>query len=345
MAQAEPILRLTWRRSCFLLGSLLAVACSPEKKAAPPAALPTGHYEGTLGEAPAAQRLALELRHPRVGHYEAEVLVPGLPGLSFVTDTLLSSPPTLRLARPGQHGQQLRLRQEGDFWRGTLQLDSAQLPVLLVRRGPAEPAVYRVAATAGSILFSPADESVAGPALALLPDAATAALAPQWADALAREGNIVLLLTPPADSTADETPALQAALQRLRQTPGADTARLGLWLTGRRASRLLLSGSGQLPVRPGFVVMQQLLPSPALRPALRELGQHTPVLGLYGADAGSRRQATALRNALGGRRGGQIKTIPGAGALLEAPGSGLGPQLAPAAVKQAVEWLRAPGQR
>lgn len=324
-----------WRRGWLLLGwlGLLSGGCSaPHGPAAETAApLGTGHFEGRveLKSGPVKSfKLALELRHPRAGHYEAEVVAPSQPSLSFVADSVDYQPPTLRLTRPGRPGQRLTLARDGDFWRGTLTLDSAAAPVLLVRRGAAEPASYRVrrlgqggddaALGAGALLFAPADESTAGPALALLPAATHAALAARWADELARAGIIVLLLPPLADTIADITaahdlPAVQAALRRLRATPGADTARLGVWATAGRAARLLPGLTGVGAPRPAFLIMQQLAASRELRSAVRSLRPATPVLGLYAeGPAGSRRDGPALRAALGRRGGSRVRVVPAA---------------------------------
>lgn len=285
-------------------------------------ALGTGHFEGsvTLESGPVKSfRLTLELRHPRPGHYEAEVLTPTQPSLSFVADTVDFQSPTLRLLRPGRPGQRLTLTQEGDFWRGNLTLDSVQAPVLLLRRGAPTPVTYRVsrprtaALGPGALLFAPADETTAGPALALLPAAAQAVLASRWADALARAGVIVLLLPPAADSTAPDLPVAQAALRHLRATPGADTARLGLWATAGRAAGLVAGLAAASGPRPDFLVLHQLAGSSALRPALRQLPTASPVLGLYDEGAtGSRRNGAALRAALGrqGSRQVRVRAVP-----------------------------------
>ncbi|WP_375417008.1 hypothetical protein [uncultured Hymenobacter sp.] len=313
------------RLSGLLLALLLGTGCSPQRGDPARAAAPlgTGHFEGSvrLKEGSAASfKLVLELRHPRAGHYEAEVLAPTRPGLSFVADSVDFQAPTLRLTRPGQPSQRLALTREGDFWRGTLTLDSAQAPVLLLRRGTPAPATYRVsrlrepALGAGPLLFAPADETMAGPALALLPAPQHAALALRWADALARAGVIVLLLPPPADTAADLL-AAQAALRQLRATPGADTARLGVWATAGRAASLAAGLPGAGPPQPNFLVLQQLANSRALRPSLRQLPAARSVLGLYDEEApGSRRASAALRAALPQRQGHRVRVVPAAAA-------------------------------
>ncbi len=299
-----------WRLS--LLASL--TACQPQSDAerskgavAPP---PLGHFVGTLAAAGRPDlRAAFEVRHPRPGHYDAELVVDAVPGLSFVADTLSFAASTMRLQRPGQPGETLTLQQQGDFWRGTLTVDSTNYTALLVRRGPPEPAVYRVrrdevAGPPGTaLLFSPADESLPGAGLAMFPTAATAGISPARADALARQGFTVLLL--PAADTLD-APALGAALAYLRRTPGVDTARVGAWAAGHRAELLatLLTAPNALHSPPAFVVAQGVpLPTATMRGTWHTLGQHTQVLGLYEAtDAAATRAANGLQAALGGRR-------------------------------------------
>lgn len=293
----------SWLRPALALAAALGLAaCQPGSGGATqagPAAPPTGHFAGTV-QAPGqpALRAALELRHPRPGSYEAELVLPELPALSFVGDSLIFQADTLRLARPGQPGEALVLGRQGDFWRGTLVLNSVRYPVLLVRRGEPAPAVYRVRrdAVAGTngpaLLFSPADESLPGLALALLPASATAAEAPAWADALARQGHTVLLL-PPADTLT--APTLANALALLRRTAGVDTARVGAWLGGRRAAYLPQVLAENTASRPAFVVVQDA-PAPALptRPGWRTLARRGAVLALYAptqASAGAQMRA------------------------------------------------------
>ena len=315
-----------------LLAALVACQSQPEAQSSLPGAAhpPTGHFSGTL--APAGQpalRAALEVRHPRRGHYEAELLVATAPGLSFVADTLAFEQNTLRLQRPGRPGEVLTLRRQGDFWRGSLVLDSMQYPTLLLRRGPPEPAVYRVrrdevaGPSGGALLFSPADESLPGAALALFPTPTSVAEAPAWADALARQGYTVLVL-PAADSLS--ALALTAALTYLRRTPGVDTARVGTWVAGPRAAQAAtLLAQPDMPVRPAFVVAQAApAPDATTRQAWRTLGQRGQVLGVYEAtDAATARAAASLRAALGGRRG---RVVRGQGQAL---------------TTSIVDWLRA----
>ncbi len=252
MTKRQFLAKSDWLAALALLAGL--AACQPRTgpaEEATPLPPPTGHYAGGL-QLPGRPELraALDVRHPRPGHYEAELTLPRQPALSFVADTLTYRQDTLRLARPGRPNQTLTLGRQGDFWRGTLALDSARYPLLLVRRGPPAPAAYRVRrdglAGAGGpvLLFSPADESQPGPALAFIPTPLTAAQAPAWADALARQGLTVLLL-PPTDTLNGL--ALRRALALLRRTPGVDSARVGAWLAGPRAT-------GPLP-RTAFAVL------------------------------------------------------------------------------------------
>ena len=118
----------------------------------------------------------------------------------------------------------------------------------MLRRGEPEPSTYRAEAVAlagePGWLFAPTDTGTPGAALVLLPDAATAPTAALWADALARAGIIVLLL-PPTEPAATETPRLLAALRYLRTTPGADTTNLGAWAVGSRAAAVAAAGPRQ----------------------------------------------------------------------------------------------------
>jgi hypothetical protein len=294
------ILARPWRL-LGLLASLAACQPQPDTAAATRAAPPTGHFAGTL-QSPGqpALRAVLEVRHPSPGHYDAELVLPEQPALSFVADSLAFTRDTLRLMRPGRPGEQLALVRQGNFWRGTLSLDSASYPLLLVRRGDPEPAVYRVrrdevaGATAPALLFSPADESLPGLALAFFPSTTDAQAGPAWADALARQGHTVLLL-PPADSLA--APALANALALLRRTAGVDTARVGAWVSGPAAGLLPLVLAENTASRPTFVVVQDMPPPPlAVRRDWQALAQQGQVLAVY--DAAQPKAAVAQARAL-----------------------------------------------
>jgi hypothetical protein len=304
-----------------------------------------GHYEGSFSLAGQPEvRGAFDIRHPSPGHYVAELSVPTASTLSFVADTILFNGSQLVLNRPARSGQTLRLTMDGDFWRGTMTLDSAKLTAILLKRGAPTPNTYHVEevpqANGSAWLFAPADTGTPGAALALLPDAATAATAAIWADALAREGLIVLLL-PAADSatTTTETPRLASALRFLRNTPGADTANVGTWATGGRATVLASALAEAGAPRTAFFIAQNAALTPDARTALRALrSQHLPILGLYGG-AGATTQAAAMRNALGGRRGATARAYRTAGPdLLVA--SGLNPQFGPGLPGDVVHWLR-----
>jgi hypothetical protein len=328
-----------------LLGVFLGIiltACQPKREQTAEATTPpVGHYEGSLSAAGQPEaRATLDIRHPSPGHYEAEFTAPGT--LSFVADTIIFSNNQLRLTRPARPGQTLALTLEGDFWRGTLTLDSAKATTILVKRGAPTPSTYRTEevpqATGSAWLFAPADTGTDGAALALLPDAETAPTAAIWADALAREGLIVLLL-PPTDSAtaADEVPRLQAALRLLRGTAGADTANVGTWAAGGRAATLASALTGPGAPRTAFFIAQNPAVDANTRAAFRELrSRKMPLLGLYGG-AGAATRAAALRNALGGRRGAAVRVYRTTGPDLLLPGSAaFGPGL-PADV---VEWLQ-----
>jgi len=309
---------------------------------APP---PVGHYEGTI--APPGQealRAALDIRHPSPGHYAAELTVPALGTLSFVADTLTFAGKQLRLTRPARPSQTLALTQDGDFWRGTLQLDSVRAETLLLKRGVPTPIAYRIEelpqVNGTAWLFAPADTSTPGPALALLPDAAMAAASALWADALAREGVIVLVL-PVADSAAPATEIsrMQAALRLLRTTAGADTANLGAWACGPRAAAVAQGLVEPTLHRPAFLIAQNVVLDQATRAAFRELRQaKVPVLGLYGGPEANR-QAAALRGALGGRSRSAVRALRGTDSALLMPGP-VAPALPDGMPGSLLEWLQ-----
>jgi hypothetical protein len=315
-----------------LLAGLAACQAQPEATGGQAGAVhpPTGHFVGTLEvSGQPALRAALEVRHPRPGRYDAELVVATAPSLSFVADTLSFEQNTLHLTRPGRPSEKLTLTQQGDFWRGTLAVDSASYPALLLRRGPAEPAVYRVrrdeiaGPTGTALLFSPADETLPGIAMAVFPTPGTASQAPSWADALAREGYTVLLL-PAADTLT--SPHVAAALTYLHRTPGVDTARIGAWAAGTRAPLLamMLTEPNLGSPRPAFVIVQGApFPTAASRPTWRTLARTQKVLGLYEAtDAPTVRTANGLRVALANPQA----------RVLRGQGSGL--------VESVVGWLR-----
>ena len=312
---------------------LIIAGCQPHDAATDAPPPPVGHYQGTVQPAAGPPlAAALDIRHPSAGHYEAELTLPDAPGLCFVADTVRFAGQKLRLVRPGIPAQVLDLTLDGDFWRGNLTTDTVRAAVLLVRRGGATPSTYRVEELpqggSSAWLFAPADTATPGPALALLPDATTAAAAPLWADALARNGFVVLLL-PAADSSVS---ALPAALRLLRNTAGTDTATVGAWLAGGRA--LALARSSLAGPQPAFLVLQN--PPAAGRGAWQAVVQSPrPLLGLAAGRAGSR----ALRLALPRRRGSTLLALPAAAVDLQVPGP-LGPALDPAVVADVVTWLR-----
>jgi hypothetical protein len=338
--------RLTgWLAGTLAMG-LVLMACQPQhEQTAEAATPPIGHYEGSLGATGQAEaRAALDIRHPSPGHYEAELTVTGANTLSFVSDTIIFSNNQLRLTRPARPSEVLTLTLEGDFWRGTLALDSVKRTAILVKRGMPTPSTYRVEelpqAEGAAWLFAPADASTPGAALVLLPDSTTAPTAALWADALAREGIITLLL-PVAGSvtTVTETSRLQTAVRFLHSTPGTDTASIGAWATGNRATALLPALAGPAAPRVAFFIAQNAGAGPDSRAVFRELrGRKLPVLGLYGgvaANAG----AAALRRALGGQHGTAVRSYRAAGPDLLVPGQ-QGPQFGLGLPGEVVEWIR-----
>lgn len=334
-----------WPLSLGLLATL--TACQPQHDQAQTANVPpVGHYEGSIS--PAGQpemRAALDIRHPSPGHYEAELSVPTAGSLSFVADTILFSNDKLSITRPAQPSQTLTLTLEGDFWRGSLTLDSAQAPALLLKRGAPSPSTYRVEElpqrNGTAWLFSPADTGTPGAALALLPETSTASSTALWADALAREGIIVLVL-PAVDSAAvaDEAPRLQAALRLLHGTAGADTASIGVWASGTRATAVAQALTVSDGPRATFFIAQNTELDADGRAAFRELKQRkVPLLGLFGGN-NANQKAAALQNAIGGRRGAAVHVYRTTGADLLLSGQ-LIPCFGPGLPGDVTEWLRA----
>lgn len=319
---------------------LLACQSSPGRTA--PVPPPVGHYAGTVQLAgQPAQPAALELRHPAPGHYTAELT--GAPALRFVADTVAYQNGRLRLVRPGRPGETLDLALEGDFWRGTLRLDSAQAAVLLVRRGLPTPTGYRVEevpqARGSAWLFAPADVRTPGPALALLPEAATAPAGALWADALARDGLTVLLL-PAADTAGPATtgPLLRAAHRLLHNTAGTDTANLGTWASGACADAVARALAAPGGPRTAFFILQNAPLAAGSRAAYRELARRQlPVLGLYGGP-GAAVEAARLREAL---RGQPVHSYRTAGPDLLVPGP-VGRTFAPGLPGEVTQWVPRP---
>lgn len=345
----------------LLLLGVAAAACQGRRDGAETAAVPpVGHYEGSLS--PAGQpevRAALDINHPSPGHYEAELTVPAVGTLSFVADTILFANHRLTLRRPARPGQVLTLTQDGDFWRGSLALDSATMPVILLKRGAPLARTYRVgkapSANGPFWLFAPADTSTPGPALVLLPDASTAPTAALWADALARNGIITLLL-PASDSTSftnDSTTLttesfLQGALVALHHTAGADTANIGMWAAGVQPLRMtgglfLTQAIMQRRRNPNarnlslsFLIAQNARLDAHSRMVLQQMKlNQVPVLGLYGG--GGARAAAKLQQALGRRRG-AVRVYRGTGPDLLVPG-GVSPRFGAGLPEDVVRWL------
>ena len=342
-ARNRPLRSLWGLLGLWLLLAGCQLRQDPAETTATP---PVGHYEGSFSTPGQPElRTALDIRHPSPGHYEAELTVPTVGTLSFVADTIGFRNNQLRLTRPARPGQVLTLTLDGDFWRGTLALDSSKRTVLLVKRGGPTPSTYHVEevpqANGSAWLFAPADTGTPGAALLLLPEAESAPTAALWADALAREGIIVLVL-PATDSaaTATESPRLRAALRLLRGTAGADTANVGIWAAGARAGATAQALVAPDSPHAAFFIAQNARLDPASRAAFRELrSRKLPLLGLYGGMAASK-QAAGLRNVLSGRRSQSVvRAYRGTGTDLFVL-SDLSPRFGPGLPDEIVEWLR-----
>lgn len=293
------------------LGLLVSLAaCQPQTGASSGRATdtpPTGHFVGTLTAAGQPdQRVALDIRHARADYYDADLLASTASSLSFVTDDLIFRHDTLRLGRPGQPGEVLTLRRQGDFWRGTLLADTTRYTLLLVRRGPPEPIVYQVRKLYLSpqtvLQFAPADESLPGPAVLLLPDAAHDGAATQWGDALARQGIKAQLALPHPQQGSADTMSAGFVRQYLAYVGGrgVDSTQVGLWLAGKVAAGLpamLADTAERLPPLAFAVLLHPPLVPPRRRAAWQQLSRRLPVLALYNSSEVA--AATSMRAVLG----------------------------------------------
>lgn len=315
--------RLGQRPLRALLGAVLLLtlaACQPQAdRAAPGSPPPVGHYEGSI--APAGQpavRVALDIRYPSAGHCEGEVTVAGRPELSFLTDTLRWQDDTLRVARPTQPEPVLSLRLEGEFWQGHMLLDGRMQPVVLIRRGPPEPASYQLRrlylSPATVVQFLPPNPAITGPAVLMLTDSMGPASA-VWADFLARQDVMAQLpITADAPIGFDSVSSsyLRFYLNFQRFYLAVDAPRLGLWLHGRVGRALpavLADTSGHLPTL-AFVLLLHPPPVPARdRAAWQRLGRRLPILALY--HQSEARAAASMQAALGSsRRGRAVRRYP-----------------------------------
>ncbi|HEX8349457.1 MAG TPA: hypothetical protein VF598_05835 [Hymenobacter sp.] len=342
----------------WLLPCLLVVeGCSSGERSAGP--LPTGHYEGPITYQGTELRAVLDLRESATGQLEADLRFPDNQNLGFPAENLRYNAPLLRFEQqPGAASNiVIEAIREGDFWRGTFATDSAQADLLLVRRGKADPPSYGTQALTirygsqnmRSTLRLPDDTLRKHLAVVLLPDSTTNLN--RTADLLARQG-FATLITQAAPATPDSAAGqmAQAALATLRATPGVDTMRVGLWLTGAKAP-LVLATSTRGKVKPSFVVVQAVpVASSETQRFFRDLTrQRISVLALYGANDTTlnvRESTRRLRSALGSR-GSTVRLYPNANHDLVVPGGTRAdgkwewPRPAAGYVEELLAWLRA----
>ena len=150
--------------------------------------------------------------------------------------------------------------------------------------------------------FAPADESLLGPSIVLLPDSAHEATAAGWGDGLARQGVAAQFYLPHYQEHNSDT--LSASFLRhslgYAQGRGVDTTQVGLWLAGRVAAALppaLADTTEQLPPLAFVVLVHPPLVPPHGRAAWRQVSQKVPVLALYSPSEAA--AAASMRAALG----------------------------------------------
>ncbi|TGE09963.1 hypothetical protein [Hymenobacter fodinae] len=316
--------------------------------------LPTGHYEGPITYRGSELRVALDLREATPGQLQGDISFPENPGLSFPAGQLRYKEPQLRLeqdpAQPG--GISLQALREGDFLRGVLSWDSAQVDFVWVRRGEAAPRGYREQAIklrdAGlgqsATLRLPEDTIARHPAVVMLGIPAAQAVR------LTREGYVTLALpaTVPTDSGA--TAAVGAALALLRTQAAVDSSKVGIWSRGP-AAPWAVAAAAQAQPQAAFVVLEGApARTVAEAKAYQVLSQQRiPALGLYAALDTSLNISDNYRNlrrVLSLRRNGMVRTYPRATAAFIVPGRAAAtgqwqwPTPAPGYWEGLTDWLR-----
>ncbi|WP_156109234.1 hypothetical protein [Hymenobacter sp. APR13] len=337
----------------------LLAGCSSDAGSGAAVALPTGHYEGTVAYQGTELAAVLELRETGAGQLEADMRFPQEEGLSFPVETARYAEPQLLFEQDGTPGgMQVSAVREGDFLRGVFTLDSIRTDFVWVRRGKAQPRPYQMdtlqvpASRLALLVLVPTDTLSNHPAIALFADDTHQAAARLRADQLARQGFVTTVVAVAAGSPADSV-ALQAAaatVQALRRHPAVDTLRVGMWARGAAAAIAVPAATLAKP-RAAFLVLENVSVTSAdeARP-LQQLGQRrVPVLGLYAAADTSlnvKDSARRLRNAVGGRRGTQVRIFPKANARFVLPGrtspdgKWTWPAAAPGYLTAIEDWLK-----
>ncbi|WP_227609803.1 dienelactone hydrolase family protein [Hymenobacter translucens] len=357
MLPFSRLLAAVCRCSALLLPWLL-LGCSADTGRQP---LPTGHYEGTITYQGSPLRMVLNLREAVPGQLQADVSFPEQQNTGFPAFNLRYNAPKLDFEQsPGGIVGNIKVEaiREGDFWRGEFTADSLRGELLLVRRGQPEARPYKLETTTGKqpvLRFISLDTTMQHPAIALFPDQLNAATALTWADALARQGFSVTLVIPEAGNTpigpepdTARLPLMRQVLKTLRQEARVDTSRIGIWAAGSQgyAAAVLAASHRQV----AFLIAQSVGLSTATdaQPFRTVARQRVPVLGLYGNQdtlLNARESSRRLRNALGGRRGSQVRTFAQAdhrlmqrGKISE-EGKWEWPGLATGSVEEVLRWL------
>ncbi|TGE21867.1 hypothetical protein E5K00_16515 [Hymenobacter aquaticus] len=345
---------------CGLAAGLLS-GCSSEGTQTTTLPLPVGHYEGPISYQGTEVRVALDLREEAPGKLAADLHFPALGGLSFAAANVRYQEPQLMLEQPGTASKiAVHAIREGDFLRGVFTLDSIKAEFVWVRRGQAAPRAYQqkpLALQANGrarrlLLLIPTDTLSRHPAVALVADAASAATAAARADLLARQGFLAVVVpvgtVPEGDST--ELRNVAATFQALRRHAAVDSARVGLWLRGPNAVRVVET-VGLMTPAPGFMVLENVEATAAAeaQPFQQLSKLRIPTLALYAANDTSlnaRDSARRLRAAVGARGGSQVRVIPQATADFLVPGrlspdgKWTWPQPAPGFAETLLPWLR-----
>ncbi|QNH62850.1 hypothetical protein [Hymenobacter sediminicola] len=350
-------------RAWHLLLPVLAggiLGCSPDSGQKAAVQLPTGHYEGTVAYQDTELAVALDLREVSPGRLEADVRFAQNEGLSFPAENLRYTEPQLLLDSPAG-GSSISAIREGDFLRGVFRLDTIKADFVWVRRGKALPRAYQIKQLPASAaaqglpsltLLIPQDTLATHPAVALFAEPATQPAARLRAAQLAGQGFVTTVIALPHAQQPADSAMLQSAvrvLRALRREPAVDTMRIGLWARGTTAAVVPAAVLAQ--PKAAFVVLENasITSLEEARP-FQLLSRHRiPVLGLYAAadtSLNAKDSARRLRNAVGSRRGTQVRSFPNADTHFLLPGQGSAdgkwtwPASAPGYLQSIADWLK-----
>ncbi|MBG8553466.1 hypothetical protein [Hymenobacter guriensis] len=315
-----------------------------------------GHYEGAVNMPGTGARIGLELRKMASGQLQAELALLGEKTTMVPLGTVRYRAPQLQLEQAGGFPGRLTISalREGDFLRGTLQLDSLRGEFVLVRRGDAAPRPWRehavrlpgLSKAQSATFYVPDDTLTRHPVIVAWASATPAHL--DQVLRLSQASVATLLLAPSAPADSAVAHATAAALQWLRRRPEADTTRLGAWGRGPTASEVAVAArraSASFLVLESVEVMDEAGSQP-----FRALGRaRIPVFGFYaGRDTtlSVRESSRRLRQALGQRRGVQVRVFDSAWPGFYLPGRPAAdgrwqwPQPTPGLWEGLEQWLR-----